>query len=73
MALEEAEAALGLGLFFWLQWQAFRLFLLTSLGGLVDMPLMDLIAMRQRLGFSTVVVVRVGGLLLSMTRPTWLG
>jgi hypothetical protein len=32
---------------------------MASMGGLVDTPLVDLIAMERRLGFSTVVVVRV--------------
>jgi hypothetical protein len=64
VALEE-EAALGLGSFFWLSWQAFLyldwcwLLMLLHMGGLADTPLVDLIAMGQRLGFSTVVVVRV--------------
>jgi hypothetical protein len=33
--------------------------MLLQMGGLADTPLVDLIAMGQRLGFSTVVVVRV--------------
>jgi hypothetical protein len=55
VALEEEEAALGLGPFFWLSWQAFlylhwcRLLVLLSMGGLVDTPLVDLIAMGWKL------------------------
>jgi hypothetical protein len=64
VALEEEEAALGLGPFFWLSWQAFlyphwcRLLVLLSMGGLVGTPLVELIAMGWKLSFHTVVVVR---------------
>jgi hypothetical protein len=66
MALEETEAALGLGPFFWLSRPACwsldlcRLFLVTSLEDVVVCPLNDLIAMGWKLSFHTVVVVRLG-------------